>query len=350
MLRVMKKISLFIIMAVLIGAVFPGTALAGGKVRQNVKKATLTVGETYKLKLIGAKGKIKWKSSKKSVVSVNSKGKIRAKKKGKATVTATNKGKKYKFRITVKKKVPESSNTSSPKTTETPEPTNKPEDTESPIPTTEADSTEPPVDAISSATQTTPSSEPENDNTDNSVAEPDKPESEGKTLVVYFSRTGENYSVGVIEEGNTAIVAGKIASKTGADTFEILAADPYPSGYEDCKTRATSERSSGARPEYIGDVSGWSEYDRIFIGYPIWWGDMPMIVYNFIEKHDWSGKTVIPFNTHEGSGQSGTQSVVASKCSGADVKQGIAIRGSTAQSSKNSEIEELNTWLSGLGY
>lgn len=179
---------------------------------------------------------------------------------------------------------------------------------------------------------------------------PETTETADKVLVVYFSRTGENYSVGRIEKGNTAILAGQISDRLKADRFEILAENPYPESYEECKTRATAERSSGARPSYIGGVADWDSYRTVFLGYPIWWGDMPMIVYHFIEDYDWNGKTVIPFNTHEGSGQSGTQSVIESRCSGAVVKQGIAIRGSVAQQSQGQMLPELETWLAGMGY
>ncbi|MBR1741965.1 MAG: flavodoxin [Lachnospiraceae bacterium] len=154
--------------------------------------------------------------------------------------------------------------------------------------------------------------------------------------------------MGIVDKGNTAIIAEKIAEKTGADVFEILAENPYPTGYEDCKTRATNERNDGVRPKYIGDVEDWSSYSLVFLGYPIWWGDMPMVVYSFLEDHDWTQKTVIPFNTHEGSGQSGTQTTIQDKCSNAEVLQGLAIRGSTAQGARKTEIQELSVWLKGL--
>ena len=123
-------------------------------------------------------------------------------------------------------------------------------------------------------------------------------------LVTYFSHAGENYNVGVIEEGNTAKLAKVIAEQTGADLFEIVPVVDYPQSYDECLEVATAEQREGARPEYVGDVENWDQYDTIFIGYPIWWGEIPNIVYTFMENHDFAGKTVIPFNTHEGSGQS----------------------------------------------
>ena len=188
--------------------------------------------------------------------------------------------------------------------------------------------------------------EPEPSNSSNSS---DSSDMASKALVVYFSRSGDNYSVGNVEKGNTAIVAEKIAYKTGAEAFEIVPVTPYPADYDECVEYAQAEQESNARPDYVGDVENWGDYDVVFIGYPIWHGDLPMIVYNFIEQHDWNGKTVMPFNTHEGSGQGSTQRTIESLCQGAAVKQGIAIRGSAAQNAKESDIEALDVWLEGLG-
>ena len=175
-------------------------------------------------------------------------------------------------------------------------------------------------------------------------------ESGSKTLIVFFSRTGENYNVGTISTGNTAIVAELIAESTGADLFEIVPVVPYPDNYNDCLTVATREQRDNARPEYVGDVENWADYDTVFFGYPIWWGDLPMIAYTFLEGHDWSGKTVIPFNTHEGSGQGGTQRTVESLCAGATVLNGLAIQGKTAQNNRDAAQKSVNDWLDGLGF
>ena len=126
-----------------------------------------------------------------------------------------------------------------------------------------------------------------------------------KNLVVYFSHPDENYGVGTVEVGNTELLAKEIIAKTSADEFKIVEMDKYPADYQEAVDRATKEKAEDARPEYVGDIDI-SDYDTIFLGYPIWWGDLPMVVYTFIENHDWAGKTVIPFNTHEGSGNSGT--------------------------------------------
>ena len=179
----------------------------------------------------------------------------------------------------------------------------------------------------------------------------ENPESEpesGKILVAYFSRAGENYGVGTIEKGNTAIVAEMIAERTGGDLFEIVPETPYPSAYGEILTIAQNEKSQNARPEIANAVSNMDEYGAVFIGYPIWHGDMPMIVYHFLESYDFAGKTVIPFNTHEGSGQSGTQSKIEGVLKQAAVLNGLAIQGKTAQHSPNEAERSVKQWLSGL--
>lgn len=168
-------------------------------------------------------------------------------------------------------------------------------------------------------------------------------------LVTYFSHAGENYNVGVIEEGNTAKLAKVIAEQTGADLFEIVPVVDYPQSYDECLEVATAEQREGARPEYMGDVENWDQYDTVFIGYPIWWGEIPNIVYTFMENHDFAGKTVIPFNTHEGSGQSHSQRDIENALPDATVLKGLAVRGTTAQNDADATAKAVSDWLSGLG-
>ena len=168
-------------------------------------------------------------------------------------------------------------------------------------------------------------------------------------LVTYFSHAGENYNVGVIEEGNTAKLAKVIAEQTGAVLFEIVPVVDYPHSYDECLEVATAEQREGARPEYVGDVENWDQYDTVFIGYPIWWGEIPNIVYTFMENHDFAGKTVIPFNTHEGSGQSHSQRDIEKTLPDANVLQGLAVRGATAQNDADATAKAVSDWLSGLG-
>lgn len=168
-----------------------------------------------------------------------------------------------------------------------------------------------------------------------------------KVLVVFFSRTGENYAVGNIEKGNTHIIAEMIAKETGGKLFRIETVNSYPDGYKACVEIAKKEKESNARPEVKGDVKV-EDYDVIFIGYPNWWGDMPMAVYTFIERHNWTGKTVVPFCTHEGSGLSGTERKLKDACKGATVSEGLAIKGTTAQNSQAQARQSVKKWLENI--
>ena len=140
----------------------------------------------------------------------------------------------------------------------------------------------------------------------------EKSETFPRILVAYLSRAGENYNVGTvkedsasaayagyIEKGNTAMMAAVIAEKTGGDLFEIRTVVPYPDDYASMLRAAQEEIDSNARPELVETVENMADYDVIFIGYPIWHGRMPQAIYTFLESYDLSGKTVIPFNTHD---------------------------------------------------
>ena len=171
-----------------------------------------------------------------------------------------------------------------------------------------------------------------------------------KTLVVYFSRTGEQYSVGNITEGNTAIIAKMIAEQTKADLFEVkVKNDIYPTAYKTLTEVALDEKKANARPEIIGDVANFADYDVVFIGTPNWWADMPMAMYTFMEAHDWTGKKVAPFVTHEGSGLSSIPSKIKSTTK-ADVLNGLAIYGHVAQNSREEAKEDVTKWLKKLGF
>ena len=167
----------------------------------------------------------------------------------------------------------------------------------------------------------------------------------GKSVVVFFSRAGENYDVGVIDEGNTSIVAHSIAGKVVSDVFEIVPAEEYPFGYDDCYARAKSEQNSNARPAISDTFDSFDDYDTVYLGYPIWHSDLPMIMLTFIESKDWTGKKVMPFCTHGDSGLCGTDQHIKSLCKGADVKEGLAIKGSDAQAFGMDVDKAINTWL-----
>ena len=163
----------------------------------------------------------------------------------------------------------------------------------------------------------------------------------GKSLVVYFSLAGDQYNVGIIKEGNTSIIAKFIAEETGSELFELETVKPYP-------TDSYNNLIKIAKDELKADIDI-TAYDTIYLGYPNWWGDMPMPVYTFLEAHDWKGKTIIPFCTHEGSGLAGTESRIRSTCKGATVEKGLAVQGKVAQNNKSAAKKAVQDWLAKLG-
>ena len=186
--------------------------------------------------------------------------------------------------------------------------------------------------------------EPDSSQTDDN-AQAEQTEGGSNMLVAYFSLAGEQYGVGVIEEGNTSIIAHMIAEQTGADLFEIEAVTPYPTSHSELLDVSRQE----IRPEIAGTVDNIDDYDTIFIGYPNWWGDMPMIVYNFLESYGLSGKTIVPFCTHGGSGLSNTESTIAD-ITGGTMKDGFAIPGTTAQNDRDTARNEVTQWLKEGGF
>ena len=174
-----------------------------------------------------------------------------------------------------------------------------------------------------------------------------------RILVIYFSRTGEQYTVGVIDHGNTAIVAEMIAEKTGADLFEVLPAeDRYPMTYKELTDAAKREQNEKARPAYAGSVPDLSAYDTVFIGAPVWWGDWPMIMYTFFEENAaaLAGKNLVPFSTHEGSGLSGFDKKLSSAVPGSTVLKGLAVRGNDCQNRQDDVRKSVDSWIGALGF
>ena len=127
----------------------------------------------------------------------------------------------------------------------------------------------------------------------------------GKTLVVYFSKAGENYAVGNIKKGNTRIIAEMIAEETDGTLFQIEPVKDYPKDYTKCTEVAQQELDSNARPAVKGDIDV-ENFDVVYIGYPIWYGEAPRIIYTFLDTYDCSGKTVIPFCTSSSSSIDGS--------------------------------------------
>ena len=174
--------------------------------------------------------------------------------------------------------------------------------------------------------------------------------SDSKILVAYFSRAGENYQVGVIEKGNTHVVADMIAEATGADTFEIKTVKPYPESYQECTEVAKEELANDVRPEIIGKVEDMSKYEVIFLGYPIWWSDLPMAVYTFLESYDFNGKTIIPFCTSAGTYMTGKEVNIPKFAKGATVREGLGIQGKRCQEEPEAVQQDVKSWLNGLGF
>jgi flavodoxin len=154
-----------------------------------------------------------------------------------------------------------------------------------------------------------------------------------KSLVAYYSSKGS--------AGNTGIVALKIQQATGSDIFQIQTKKTYPDDYTQTTTLAKQELKDKARPELLRALENPSRYDVIYLGYPCWWGTMPMGVFTFLETTDLSGKTLVPFCTHGGSGLSNSVKDLKEACPKSKVLAGIAIRGASAGTSDG----DITSWL-----
>ncbi len=152
------------------------------------------------------------------------------------------------------------------------------------------------------------------------------------TLIAFFSRKGFNYVNGSIINlpvGNTEVIARKIQLLTGggSNLFQILPENPYPEYYTETTTLAQKELRENARPRLCRKLDDMASYNTIFLGYPNWWGTMPMAVFTFFEQYNFSGKRIAPFCTHEGSGLGSSERDIKNLCPGAIVVPGLAIRG-----------------------
>ena len=169
-----------------------------------------------------------------------------------------------------------------------------------------------------------------------------------KTLIAFFSRADENYFGGAmryVKVGNTEIVAGIIKDLIPADTFKIEMKNPYSPVYMTCIEEAKKDLRAKARPELVSVPESIDEYDTVILAYPNYWGSMPMAVYTFLESFDFSGKTILPLCTNEGSGMGSSEREIKKTCPGADVKKGLPITGSAAANSKSS----VERWLKANG-
>ena len=157
------------------------------------------------------------------------------------------------------------------------------------------------------------------------------------TLVVFYSRKGENYMPGgiqVLEKGHTAYAAEFIGKAVGADIFEIDTVKPYAENYRQCCMEAVEEFKADARPEIKGFVEDISGYDTIFVCFPCWCGTAPMWVFTFLEHYDLAGKKIAPLCTNEGSGLAKAPEYLAKSCPGAVIAEGLAVFGHQVKDSE----------------
>lgn len=175
-----------------------------------------------------------------------------------------------------------------------------------------------------------------NQQSDNTSVENNESDLEtGNVLIVYFSQTG-----------NTETVANIIHDNVGGDIVKLETTEAYPSDYDELVDYAQQEQQEDARPELSTVIENIEQYDTIFLGYPNWWGDMPMAIYTFLDTYDLSGKTIAPFITHGGSGLSGTPENIQEEELNASVTEGLAIDGDEASDSSEDIVE----WLNSLGF
>lgn len=175
------------------------------------------------------------------------------------------------------------------------------------------------------------------------------PDQDSKILITVFSKTGENYGVGTVTQGNTMLMAQTIQKLIPKATiFEIEPVTKYPDGYDAAVNLATKEFKENAKPKIKHQVANFSAYDVIFIGYPIWWSKYPRIVSMFLESYDFAGKIVVPFCTHEGSGESGTFNTLQQDLPKAKVLKGLSLYGHKARQAESAD--SIKAWLTSLGF
>lgn len=160
-------------------------------------------------------------------------------------------------------------------------------------------------------------------------------ENMGNTLILYFSMSG-----------NTETVANYIHEEIGGDIVKLETVQTYPEDYDELVDYAREEQRDNARPELETAIENIEQYDTIFLGYPNWWGDMPMPIYSFLDRYDLSNKTIAPFITHGGSGLSGTPANIANEEPDAVVTEGLAINGDDVDDCQ----DEVNEWLNELNF
>lgn len=199
----------------------------------------------------------------------------------------------------------------------------------------------------------------EQDSSNQANSEQSSPAQGSNILVAYFSRVGNtNWENGVdavtsaslnVEDGayvgNAEYLAKMAADATGGDLFLIQTVQTYPSDYRETTDAAAVEQDDNTRPELASHVENMDQYDTVVLVYPNWWGTLPMPLYTFLEEYDFSGKTILPLCTHEGSRMGSSERAIAEICPDAILLTGLAVRGSDA-SSAQSDVE---TWINNSG-
>lgn len=153
-------------------------------------------------------------------------------------------------------------------------------------------------------------------------------------LIAFYSRRDENYVNGMLkrlEVGNTEVAAGIIQKLTGGELFRIEQVQAYSKEYNECIAQAQADQKRDARPELKAYPESMEPYDSIYLGYPNYWGTMPMAVFTFLEHFEFGGKSIRPFCTHEGSKMGSSVSDIRRLCPDAEVEDGFAIRGGSAE-------------------
>ncbi len=175
------------------------------------------------------------------------------------------------------------------------------------------------------------------------------PATGSKPLLVYFSRAGENYWFGdrrTLQVGNTEVLARAIADLIDCDMYRIEAADPYPDAYAPTVTRNSSEQDTDARPAIANPLRGIEQYDTVLIGSPIWGSRSPMIMSTFVESHDFTGKTILPFTTHAVSGLAGAPADYRAAAPTATIGEGLTVQGERVLEQARPRAEQ---WLADRG-
>ena len=186
----------------------------------------------------------------------------------------------------------------------------------------------------SSITSSAPSESQDSSQPESAAEESTETGESGGTLIAYFSWSG-----------NTEQLAQMIQAETGGQLFEIAPATPYTEDYDQLLDVAQQEQGDNARPELAGEVENWDSYSTVFVGYPDWWSDAPMLIYSFLESYDWEGKTLIPFCTSGGSGFGRSLDNLPASAPSATILEGFHVNGSSVDGA----TEDVAAWLDGLG-